>query len=139
MATDTFVDTSGFYAYLVRNDTRHATASALVKEAEQGRRRLVTSDYILDETATLLSARGHRPQAGLFLETVTTSRAVTLIWSNSARFSAALRFFRKHDDKGWSFTDCHSLALMQELDIIEALTSDHHFNRAGRVALLLSP
>lgn len=136
MAARTFIDTSGFYAYLVRNDARHTTATNLVDEAEQGRCSLVTSDYILDETATLLSARGLRPQANQFLQAIMTSRVVTLIWSNAARFSAAMDLFRKHNDKGWSFTDCHSLALMQELDIIEALTSDHHFSQAGRVALL---
>jgi len=44
--------------------------------------------------------------------------------------------FRKHADHGYSFTDCTSFVLMQELKIRDALTSDHHFVEAGFRVLL---
>lgn len=56
---ETFVDTSGFYALLVRGDAAHGRANAILKRAAQARSRFVTTDYVLDETATLLKARGH--------------------------------------------------------------------------------
>jgi uncharacterized protein len=44
--------------------------------------------------------------------------------------------FRKHADKVWSFTDCVSFALMHELRLRDAFTTDHHFKQAGFVPLL---
>ena len=57
-ATDTFADTSGFYALLVMRDPMHARAKAILAESARSGGRFVTTDYILDETATLLKARG---------------------------------------------------------------------------------
>ena len=39
-------------------------------------------------------------------------------------------------DKSWSLTDCISFEVMKHLDILEALTEDHHFEQAGFRALL---
>lgn len=58
MASELFVDTSGFYAALVKGDDAHHRAVEILGQARQGRQRFVTTDYVLDETATLLRARG---------------------------------------------------------------------------------
>lgn len=39
-------------------------------------------------------------------------------------------------DKAWSLTDCISFTIMQENNIVEALTTDRHFEQAGYKALL---
>jgi predicted nucleic acid-binding protein len=39
-------------------------------------------------------------------------------------------FFR-HKDKAFSFTDCTSFAVMQELKLTHALTTDRHFKQMG--------
>lgn len=36
-----------------------------------------------------------------------------------------------HRDKDYSFTDCTSFAVMRELRLREALTTDRHFRQAG--------
>ena len=59
MASEIFIDTSGFYALLVRGDDQHARAAEVLREAAKRKRGLVTTDYVLDETATLLLARGY--------------------------------------------------------------------------------
>ncbi|MDP7134637.1 MAG: PIN domain-containing protein, partial [Planctomycetota bacterium] len=40
-------------------------------------------------------------------------------------------------DKGWSLTDCVSFVVMQERGLVDALTTDLHFQQAGFRALLL--
>ena len=46
------------------------------------------------------------------------------------RERARLLFFR-YRDKDFSFIDCSSFVLMQELKIRPALTLDHHFRQMG--------
>lgn len=44
MAADTFIDTSGFYALLVRRDRLHDRAAAFVAQAVHDLDRFVTTD-----------------------------------------------------------------------------------------------
>jgi predicted nucleic acid-binding protein len=39
-------------------------------------------------------------------------------------------------DKSWSLVDCSSFVVMQQRGIVEALTTDEHFEQAGFVRLL---
>ena len=55
---------------------------------------------------------------------------------NPERFEQVRRFFVKHHDKAWSFTDCFSFCVMQERKIQQALASDDHFRQAGFEPLL---
>ena len=47
------------------------------------------------------------------------------------RAERARHIFFRYRDKDFSFTDCTSFALMRELRIREALTTDKHFRQAG--------
>ena len=134
---DAFVDTSGFYALLVRGDPMHARAGALLKRAAQARGRFVTTDYILDETATLLKARGHGHLAGAFFETVFNSTACRVEWMDPDSFAQTRRLFLKHHDQAWSFTDAFSFWIMRTLGLRDALTTDAHFRQAGFHPLLV--
>ena len=137
MATDIFVDTSGFYSLLVSRDDRHPQASRLLGEARRHKRRFTTTDYVLDETATLLRARGHGHLVPVLLETVFASAACTVHWTDEDRFRATSDFFLKHDDQAWSFTDCLSFVVMKDKRLHESLTKDAHFREAGFEPLLV--
>jgi uncharacterized protein len=134
---DAFVDTSGFYALLVRGDSMHARAIALLKRAAQARGRFVTTDYILDESATLLKARGHGHLAEALFETVFTSAACRIEWIDPDSFAQTRRLFLKHQDQAWSFTDTFSFSIMRTLGLRDALTTDVHFRQAGFYPLLV--
>ncbi len=138
MARDIFVDTSGFYALLVRRDDRHEDATGVLREARVNQRGFVTTDYVLDETATLLKARSHGHLLADFFETLATSKICRIEWTDSARFGAVEDFFLKHVDHVWSFTDCLSFQIMRASGLREALTKDAHFAEAGFVPLLIN-
>ena len=121
---------------LVGQDDRHAAAGQILRQAAEHRRRFVTTDYVLDETLTLLKARGHRHLIQNFTDRVLNSRACRIEWTDSGRFSATVAFFLKQLDQEWSFTDCLSFRVMAELRLREALTKDAHFEAAGFMALL---
>ena len=53
-----FVDTSALLSTLYKKDAKHKQAKAISKELEKDRRKIpVITDYILDETLTLLKDR----------------------------------------------------------------------------------
>jgi predicted nucleic acid-binding protein len=139
MANEIFVDTSGFYALMVKGDDRHEAAEKALREARRRKRGFVTSDYVLDETATLLKARGFAHLLGAFFDSVQSSRLCRIEWTDPDRFHEAQGFFLKHVDHAWSFTDCVSFRVMKVLRLRDALTKDEHFTEAGFVALLRGP
>lgn len=48
----------------------------------------------------------------------------------------ALDLYKNRPDKHRSLTDCVSFLIMEEQQIQNALTSDHHFQQAGYRAML---
>src|SRR5262245_44718751 len=124
MAHEIFVDTSGFYAMLVGGDDRHDASQAVLRQARRRKRAFLTTDYVLDETATLLKARGFSRLLGPFFETLDASRACRIEWTDADRFQQVRAFFLKHADQAWSFTDCLSFVVMTEFRLRDALTKD---------------
>lgn len=136
MTREILVDTSGFYALLNQRDEQHARAKQILGKAAIQKQRFVTTDYILDETATLLKARGAGHLVEQLFRIVQQSTACRIEWTDPTRFETAQRYFVKHLDHAWSFTDCVSFTVMKELRLRDALSSDQHFREAGFVALL---
>lgn len=133
---DVFMDSAGFLALWDSSDDHHAAAVRLQGQLARDHRRFLTTEYVADETATLLLVRHSHRAAVDFLETIERSEALRLEWIDPARFHAASDWFRKHGDKTWSFTDCVSFAVMRELRVRDAFTTDRRFRQAGFVALL---
>jgi len=135
-ASEVFMDTAGFLALWDAGDQHHATALRLQQELIRKCRHFLTTEYVADETITLLLVRHSHRAAMDFLDTIERSEALRLEWIDPTRFHAAANWFRKHGDKQWSFTDCVSFAVMGELRIRDAFTTDHHFRQAGFTPLL---
>src|SRR5688572_16340781 len=110
--------------------------SHVLRDARRRKRGFVTTDYVLDETATLLTARGFLQLLGPLFDKLDTSRVLRIEWTDSERFHAIRMFFLKHADRAWSFTNCLSFVVMSDLRLREALTKDAHFHQAGYVVLL---
>jgi uncharacterized protein len=136
-AASAFVDTSGFYALLVRRDRMHVQAREHLVQAAGSKSRFITTDYVLDETATLLRARGHGHLANALFQTIQSSQACRIEWMDPDRFAKAREFFLKHHDQSWSFTDCFSFVIMRAFAIQNALTTDTRFRQAGFNPLLV--
>ena len=135
-AADVFMDSAGFLALWDAADQHHAGAVRLQADLACKHRRFVTTDYVVDETATLLLIRHSHAAAVDFLNAATSSEALHLEWIGQDRFHSAADLFRRYADKEWSFTDCSSFAVMREMKIQDCFTTDHHFRQAGFVPLL---
>jgi predicted nucleic acid-binding protein len=131
-----FVDSGGFYALLVRNSPAHERAVECLNKAKETRRRLVTTDYVLDETATLLRARGLSHLLDRLFAHIQTSTALEVVWITPERFAASRDLMLQYRGQEFSFTDCTSFIVMRERGLIEALATDHHFLIAGFIPVL---
>ena len=137
MNPDIFIDTSGYYALLIKNDNTHKKACEILLQAAKEKSRFVTTDYILDEIATLLKMRSYEYLLSELFESILNSKACRIEWMDQERFEKTKSFFLKHCDHHWSFTDCFSFIIMKELKLTDALSKDMHYREAGFRPLLL--
>jgi len=131
-----FIDTSGFFALLVREDAAHERAAEFLRGWQSTGKYAFTSDYVVDETATLLKVRGEGHLLSRFFDSIIHSQALALAFVDEHRFYQSRDFLLKHLDHEFSFTDCTSFVLMKERGATEALTKNRHFREAGFQALL---
>jgi predicted nucleic acid-binding protein len=134
---DVFLDTSGLFAFLVKKDTRHGTASRCIRTALTSGGRLITTDYVIDETATLLKVRGYGHVIANLFDGVLSSKACRMEWMDQEYFDRTRALFLKYADHQWSFTDCFSFVCMRTMGIRNAITHDSHFREGGFIPLLL--
>jgi predicted nucleic acid-binding protein len=126
-----FVDTAAWMAQADAADPDHARTCAVRDQWLQGGGLLISSDYVLDETLTLLRARLGLRAAEAWWNQVEGSRRLRWEWVDTNRCERARNWFFSWSDKTFSFTDCTSFVLMKELRIRQALTLDRHFQQAG--------
>jgi uncharacterized protein len=133
-----FVDTSGWASACDRSQTWHQQAEAIVRRARQDGIRLVTTNYVLAELVALLTnpLRNPRHQQILFLKSLRQAAWVEIIHIDQALDAAAWQLWQSRPDKSWSLVDCASFVVMGERNLVESLTTDHHFEQAGFIRLL---
>ena len=90
---------------------------------------LTTTDYVIDETLTLLKARGETGRALVVAEEFFRGELATIHFLTEREIRTACDVFRKYADKEWSFTDCTSKVVMESLHLTTAFTFDHHFQQ----------
>ena len=127
------VDTSAWYASVIQLDPNHAAAVAWLK---QNRRPLITTDYVIDETLSLMKFRGHPHQAFVFGEGVFRHKRVSVHHLTEHEVQRAWEVFNRFRDKEWSFTDCTSKVLIEKLGLTTAFAFDHHFRQFGAVTVV---
>src|ERR1035437_9060608 len=130
-----FVDTAGWVACTDAADPAHNQAAAARDAWLQEGGVLITTDYVADETLTLLRVRFGLGTAEAWWQQVDGSPRLRWEYIGLARADKARGVFFRHRDKEYSFTDCTSFVVMRELKLREVLTTDHHFTQAGFVTL----
>jgi uncharacterized protein len=128
-----FADTSYFLALLIPDDAAHAKA---LQFAATSRDPMITTDWVIVEMGNFLS---DSPVRHLFVPWLTLLRSdarVHVVEASPPLLQAGIDLFAQRADKAWSLTDCISFVVMEQNQVREALTADHHFEQAGFVALL---
>jgi predicted nucleic acid-binding protein len=123
-----FVDTGAWFAAVMPTDPDHSAAVAWLAA---NREPLLTTDYVIDETLTLLLARGQKTRALTWGETAFDGKLATVHFLTPADIRDAWDVFRRFTDKGWSFTDCTSYVILARLGVSAAFSFDQHFRQFG--------
>lgn len=126
-----FVDTAGWMACADAADPAHEGARQARDAALEQGCVLVTTDYVVDETLTLIRLRLGLPAAETWWRQVESSSRVRWECIDTVRADKARSAFFRHGDKNYSFTDCTSLVVMREMKLKQALTTDRHFVQMG--------
>jgi predicted nucleic acid-binding protein len=97
---------------------------------------LISTDYVVDETLTLLQARGQKRKALEVGSLFFTGRIARIHYLRPDEILRSWRVFEQFFDKSWSFTDCTSKVVMESLGITRAFSFDQHFRQFGSVIVL---
>lgn len=123
-----FVDTSGFYAVLDKDDARHEDSrpawERLVRDAN-----LFTTNYVLVETSALVQHRLGMSALRAFLNDVVP--ILDVAWVTEQQHRAAAEAVLAASRKKLSLVDCVSFQIMREHGVDSAFCFDAHFREQG--------
>ena len=123
-----FTDTSAWFALAYEGDSYHQAAQSFITSSP----RLMTTNFVIDETITLTLTRlGYWPARELG-EKLWSGQLARVIHVSKADQRAAWELFKKYDDKKFSFTDCTSFVAMDRLGLLHAFAFDEHFEQMGQ-------
>ena len=126
-----FVDTTIWASAIDASDSLHEDGSAvLLALADGSLPSALTTDFVLNETLTLLKMRGGRPDAiARAVTSIMSSPNLSLVYVDDALFDSALRTYQKYERL--SFTDAATLTIMQQRKIREIFSHDKDFDIKG--------
>ena len=127
-----FVDTGAWFALVVPTDPDHRAAVAWF---DANREPVLTSNYVVDETLTLLRVRGEHRRAVAMGRLFFSGQIACVHHLGETDVLEAWRVFERFSDKAWSFTDCTSKFLIEHLGIARAFAFDGHFHQFGSVTV----
>lgn len=128
-----FVDTGYLLALELANDINHHAALQHWQRVVKALPPLITTSYVFDEVMTFFNSRGFHAKAVQVGNNLLRSPSMHLIHVDEYLFYEGWDYFKNHQDKEYSLTDCISFLVMQQYGISIAYTFDKHFVQAGFV------
>jgi predicted nucleic acid-binding protein len=126
-----YIDTGAFLARHLSKDKYYSQSNAFWEAIQKKNEACVTSNFVLDETFTLLGRSAGYKFSAQRARNIYASKSVQILRPTRREELRAIDFFEKYSDQRLSFTDCISFVLMQSNKIKRVFTFDHHFQLAG--------
>ena len=125
------MDTWAWCALVNKRDSGHKAAQRTNKDLVNQGYLYITSNFVLDESYTLIRSRiGYKAavEFGKKIKKSVELEALKIVRITKEVEDLAWDLFVKYDDmEDLSFTDCTSFATMKELNLKEVFTDDDHF------------
>jgi predicted nucleic acid-binding protein len=124
-----FADTSGLFAFLVRDDFMHGRARSIFQSFAKSDTRLLTSSYLLVETTALLQRRVGIDAVHEF--NFTLLPLLDVVWVDEYWHERAINRLITSGHKKLSLVDFLSFVIMESRNIRTAFSFDTHFEKNG--------
>jgi uncharacterized protein len=123
------LDTSGLLCFLHKNEPHHERAVELVSNES---RTMLIHNYVLAELVVLAIVRGFSRSVVLsYTLELLSNPKVWIVWVDEPLHREAMNLLLARQDKTYSLCDAVSFVLMRRQGIMEALTTDKHFEQEG--------
>jgi len=132
-----FFDTGAFLGIFNPRDKFHEDAKAIFNDIQANKWTVFTSDYIIDETLTLIKIRSDTAKAIIAGKFILDSVMMNRVNIDQARLEETWKIFQKYDDQDFSFTDCSIIAIMHELGINNIFTFDTRLAQIAGINLAI--
>ena len=126
-----YVDTGAYLARYLSRDQYHQKAKTFWEKIRKSQESCFTSNFVLDETFTLLGRWAGYDFASQKAAIIYASKLLIILRPTREDEVKAIDFFQKYADQNVSFTDCISIVLMRNKKIKRVFSFDSHFERAG--------
>lgn len=130
------VDSSAFLSLEDSDERTHEATTRTFHELVSSGARLLSTNFVFDESYTLILTRLGRHRAIAWGESFRTSKLIELVRIEEDHEQTAWELIVAFEDKDFSYTDATSFAVAQSLEIDEALSLDRHFREYGRLRVL---
>jgi predicted nucleic acid-binding protein len=118
-------------ALLDPRDRLNAQSQSLTRSLAAEDAALCTSDAVLLEFANYFARSPLRAHCMKWIQSIRADPGWKVETIVPRVLAGAEARYRRHGDKNWSLTDCHSMEVMKARGIGEVCTSDDGFRQAG--------
>ncbi len=121
MTKAVFVDTAFWISFFDSTDQKHQIAVAKIVELEKNL--LVTTDTVLTEFMNYFSKTSpfFRRKVTVFVKGIMLNQTIRVFYSTRALLVQSIDFYEQRADKQYSLTDCMSMLVMRERNIVDVL------------------
>jgi predicted nucleic acid-binding protein len=123
-----FLDTGAFLALADEDDDYHSVAKSVHAQLLGAHAQLLTSNFVLAETYTLIRFKVGHNAAVEFMKRFDHT-GIRVLRVTEAIEHTAKAIFTRYDDKEFSFVDCTSFALIDHHQLDHAFAFDSHFRQ----------
>ncbi len=128
MSPPIFIDTSYILALVNTVDEYHDRAALASLHVTSP---LLTTEAVLIEIGNALARVRWRALGVATINDLRHDPNIEIVSVDTTLFERALALYDQRPDKEWGLTDCISFVVMQERQVTQVLTTDHHFTQAG--------
>ena len=125
---EVLVDSDAFVGLFFPDDAHYPTCRRVFETFAQQRTNLVTTNYTVAETATVLSRLSGQSLARAFLDYI-ASGVFPVLYIDEPLQKAAIDLFKQQENKTTSLFDCANVALMRSLDIPKIFSFDQVYGK----------
>lgn len=129
-----FVDTSAVLALSEPEDYSHVTATHIWQRLTSEKHELLTTNYVVVETCTLLQTRSGIQAVQEFQTAIVP--LLHIVWIDEETHMVAIQALLLANQRRLSLVDCSSMIIAKRYNIQHVFAFDRHFTQRGFTCLL---